>query len=410
MIVFKINDMISLKLENKETNIYVNGKLFRNCKAILLNIPSREIPNLHDINSIDEAVEKLERERINVTIPPHVEFWAHCSNIQTWAELNYDSNILNYMLAFPLLKELATGGDPTAKNRFKSEIVKRLELAYIPIIHFFITEGYFYYFSNDEKTDLWDLVYNALSASLDDICDRDDLSRENVTFLTLSHIIHFNKNQKKKADSLLKDSFKKLFERGHRKSIQALIDDSYLHDYFSSKELLSLLFNSKSPFTKKIIKFFQDNPQSKSIFEKCLREMQQLDKEQMEKIVFPRTKDYSIADYIIGIISVVIDPDINKLYFELKEEDEDEDFIFEPIPIPIPRKLRIEDFSPVLSEELVMGVLTNDWLSHEEICSRLSIKDPSDTIFIKNKLKILKRKEIVSFKIIENENFWKLNE
>ena len=79
MPMFKINDMISLKLENKKTNIYVNDILFRSCKAILLNIPSKEFSNLHDINSIDESMEKLEKKRLNVNIPPHIEFWAHCS-------------------------------------------------------------------------------------------------------------------------------------------------------------------------------------------------------------------------------------------------------------------------------------------------------------------------------------------
>ncbi len=404
MLVFKINDTISLKLENKKTNIYVNDKLFRSCKVILLNVPGKEFSNLHDINSIDEAIEKLEKERLNVDIPPHIEFWAHCSNIQAWAEHDYDSNILNYRLAFPLLKELTSIGDPIAKNRFKNEIVKKFELGYIPIIDFFITENYFKYFDKDKNTDLWDLVYKALSDSLDDICNRDDLSRENITYITLSVLINFHKNHKKKAESLLKNSFKKLFEKGYRKSIQTLIDDSYLHDYFSSKELLSLLFKSKSPFTMKILKFFKNNPQSKYIFKEYLREEEQYDQKRTEKT---GEISNSAKDYIIGIISVIIDPDINRLKFEFESmhnllRGENEDFISKPIPI-------IEDFTPTLSEKLVLNVLTNEWLTHEEIYSKLNIKDPSDSIFVKTKLNILKRKNIVSFKIIENDIFWKLN-
>ncbi len=312
MPMFKINDMISLKLENKKTNIYVNDILFRSCKAILLNIPSKEFSNLHDINSIDESMEKLEKKRLNVNIPPHIEFWAHCSNIQAWAELNYDSNILNYRLSFPLLRELTSLGDPIAKNQLKVEIVKKLELGYIPIIDFHITENYFSYFNEVEKADLWDLVYKALSTSLD-TCNKDDLSRENITYLTLSGLIDVHKNQKKKADSLLKSSFKKLFEKGYGKSIQVLINDTYLHDYFSSKELLSLLFNSKSPFTKKILKFFKDNPQFKYIFEEHLREYEQYDQKRTEKTSKPSD---SAKDYTIGILEVIIDPDINKLYSE----------------------------------------------------------------------------------------------
>ena len=155
-------------------------------------------------------------------------------------------------------------------------------------------------------------MYKALSTSLD-TCNKDDLSRENITYLTLSGLIDVHKNQKKKADSLLKSSFKKLFEKGYGKSIQVLINDTYLHDYFSSKELLSLLFNSKSPFTKKILKFFKDNPQFKYIFEEHLREYEQYDQKRTEKTSKPSD---SAKDYTIGILEVIIDPDINKLYSE----------------------------------------------------------------------------------------------
>jgi len=57
---FKINEIITLKLENNRTNIYVNNELFRHCKYLLLNIPVDNIHEFDDITSIDEAEEYLD--------------------------------------------------------------------------------------------------------------------------------------------------------------------------------------------------------------------------------------------------------------------------------------------------------------------------------------------------------------
>ena len=58
---FKVNDYLSLKLEDNITNIYIKGRLFRQCKYLLLNIFVDEITSLDVIVSIDEAAEKLDR-------------------------------------------------------------------------------------------------------------------------------------------------------------------------------------------------------------------------------------------------------------------------------------------------------------------------------------------------------------
>ena len=61
MIEFKINNHLSLRLEEGKTNVYVKNKLFRQCKYLLLNIAPNEIEIYEDINSIDEAVERLNK-------------------------------------------------------------------------------------------------------------------------------------------------------------------------------------------------------------------------------------------------------------------------------------------------------------------------------------------------------------
>lgn len=144
---FKINEYITLKLEEGITNIYIKFQLFNQCKFLLLEIPVNEITELYDIESIDEATERLDNslernDQPAIEIPPVTEFWGHCSNIQVWAENNYDSRLLHRNLAFPLLKALADVGDPIAKHAFKEEIQKRLDSGYPSVVEFLKAERY----------------------------------------------------------------------------------------------------------------------------------------------------------------------------------------------------------------------------------------------------------------------------
>jgi len=46
MIKFKINEYITLRLENEKSNIYINGELFEQCSYILLRKPVDELAEL----------------------------------------------------------------------------------------------------------------------------------------------------------------------------------------------------------------------------------------------------------------------------------------------------------------------------------------------------------------------------
>ncbi|MFX1398268.1 MAG: leucine-rich repeat domain-containing protein, partial [Promethearchaeota archaeon] len=155
---FEVNEYITLKLEDGMINIYVNGEEFRQCKFLLLEVPVEEITSLEDIESIDEASERLNRsmegnEENERVIPIDAEFWGHCSNLQAWAECDYDTRLLHRDLAFPLLKELTEAGDPLAEKVFKDEIAKRISTGYYPVVHYLLEEGYLDYLS-EEETDM----------------------------------------------------------------------------------------------------------------------------------------------------------------------------------------------------------------------------------------------------------------
>ncbi len=158
---FNVNKYITLKLKYGETIIYVNNERFDQCKFLLLDIPIDEIRSFDKIQSIDEASEKLDNSlepfqdehgflRRRTQIPPEVEFWGHCSNIQVWAENNYDTRLIHRNLAFPLLKKLTEVGDPIAKRVLKEEIAKRFMSYHLPVVKYLLDEKYLYFLESQE--------------------------------------------------------------------------------------------------------------------------------------------------------------------------------------------------------------------------------------------------------------------
>ncbi len=154
---FTLNKFLTLKLEEGKTVIYVNKKPFTQCKYLLLVIPLEYTDDLEDINSIDEAAEKLSHLleedddfESEIKIDPETEFWAHCSNLQAWVENNYDSRLLHYNLAFPLLEALSKAGDLNALKAFKEEIALRLESGYPSVIIFLIAEKFIDYLERED--------------------------------------------------------------------------------------------------------------------------------------------------------------------------------------------------------------------------------------------------------------------
>ncbi|MEE9379602.1 MAG: hypothetical protein V3V33_16375 [Candidatus Lokiarchaeia archaeon] len=153
---FKVNEFLSLKLERGKTFIYVNRKQFKHCKYVLLNISVDDIEKYSSMNSINEVINKLDHsleEDIEI-ISPEVEFWAHCSNLQAWAEYDYNTDLLDSILSFPLLKKLTQEGDPQAKRVFKEEIGKRLMRGEINLSWYLIQGDYLEFLNYEEITSI----------------------------------------------------------------------------------------------------------------------------------------------------------------------------------------------------------------------------------------------------------------
>lgn len=157
---FKINNFINLRLENEITYLYVGNERFEQCNQLLFEIHEYKKESFNEINSIDEFEGKL-RTWSKSDIPPEDEFWGHCSNLQTWAEHNYDTRLLHRNLAFPLLKKLVHAGDLVAKRVFKEEIATRFSSAYPTVVSFLVKEEYLDFMNNEELDFLIEELFTA---------------------------------------------------------------------------------------------------------------------------------------------------------------------------------------------------------------------------------------------------------
>ena len=167
---YQINDYITLKFEDGFTQIYINGEAFMHCIRLILHIPYSEVEKYDEINSIDDAIDIYRKSlyQNNIVegpgarivhgfthdIQPEEEFRGHCSNIQAWAENDYNTCILHSNLAFPLLKRLTEVGDPKARKVFKDEIAKRYEMGDERFRYHLEEMGYLKYLTEEE---LWTL-------------------------------------------------------------------------------------------------------------------------------------------------------------------------------------------------------------------------------------------------------------
>ena len=153
---FKINDLITIKLENRKTNIYVNNVMFIQCKYLLINLESDK--EYEEIESIDDAKKHLSNkmERNHSIIEPKEEYWGHCSNIQAWYENDYDLRIIHTNLGFPLLKRLCECDDKKALGSMKDELFLRVEKGGLKAYRYL--QSYLHFLTDEEHDSLKQFV------------------------------------------------------------------------------------------------------------------------------------------------------------------------------------------------------------------------------------------------------------
>ncbi len=144
----KINQYITLKLIKGKTKIYVGGREFLMCKNIVLNIPINLVETVETMDDLIEVSEITKGDEYD--IDPKTEFWVHSSNFQVWVENDYDTNLLEKNLAFPLLQKLSELGDQRATGRLKEEIARRYLSGSHNTKQYLYNERYLDYLSQEE--------------------------------------------------------------------------------------------------------------------------------------------------------------------------------------------------------------------------------------------------------------------
>jgi len=198
---FKINEFLTLKLEERKTNIYVKGERFKQCKFLMLSIPIKETERFDEIESIDEAADMLgwtaERQLgVEYKINPENEFWGHCSNLQVWNEHEYDTRLLHSNLAFSLLRKLAEVGDPIANRVYKEEIVKRFESGYPSVIAYILEEELLTHLNSEERSYIIEQNLPAILKAIDRLS-------EDEIYEIYNYLIQEGKKTKKIEDHFL---------------------------------------------------------------------------------------------------------------------------------------------------------------------------------------------------------------
>ncbi len=238
---FKVNNYIVLKLERGKTNIYIKNRLFKQCKSLVLNIPKYKLDTFDDLNSIDDVADRLNKSFNvrNFTIPPELEFWGHCSNLQVWVEMNYDTRLIHSNLAFPLLKKLVEIGDNMALRVFKEEIVKRFKSENFTVINYLLKENYINYLSEEELEHIF-LENNESLRTFYEL--NSGLSKPwNHRYQLLIHLMELGDVLARK---FLKEDIKKRIYNNNLNFIEILRSNSHLLLLFSEKELSDIFLEN----------------------------------------------------------------------------------------------------------------------------------------------------------------------
>jgi len=124
-----INEYLDVAWDTADERVHVliAGEPFIHCKFLI----ARVTPTDADVSSIDDLArerkaKKFEHGGIRNYLTVQEEVFARASNIQAWADNDYDTRLLHSNISFPLLNALAEAGDAKARRVIGSEVAGRI--------------------------------------------------------------------------------------------------------------------------------------------------------------------------------------------------------------------------------------------------------------------------------------------
>lgn len=79
-------------------------------------------------------------------------------------------------------------------------------------------------------------------------------------------------------------------------------------------------------------------------------------------------------------------------------------------PLKKMKKLDLPELKSPMSNEKIYKILSEEWLTLDQIAIKLNLNDDNDIQFLKLKLKKLKRENLLSFKVRENQHYWTVSD
>ncbi|MFX1446496.1 MAG: hypothetical protein ACFFHV_24145 [Promethearchaeota archaeon] len=265
---FRVNEYITLKLENGSTNVYIGGKYHTQFKLLMVKKPNGKIEPSHISESYDDSAERLRKSldptkipeilKCSEEIPPEVEFTTYCATLKNWADSDYKTDLLARNIAIPLLQKLTDVGDPLAKKIFKEEIAKRFNNGHLSFILYFIKSGYLALLTTTEERET---IYYKNNEKLRDLIA--DLLQGDYTSKTqaFSILIRLIRAKDQKAKEILHEQILKAFNSGDLKLLDFFRDHYNLRN-LSNEEKQSVFYENNKQIRKMINIALQDEENS----------------------------------------------------------------------------------------------------------------------------------------------------
>jgi tetratricopeptide (TPR) repeat protein len=228
---YKIDNYISLKLLFSKTIIYICDYLFLTCQKVALSLVPSEFDKFEDFKDIDDIIKYYKSKKTlqsEVLISPEEEFWAHCSNLQTWAESGYNTSLLSKNLSFPILVELSKRGISKFAIILKEELIYRIKAGGIKTLLYFIADTEVNYLEYLGEDDLFDGLLSLEEA---------DIMKDITQFIPLEYTLTTSLLDSRRFPSVRSE--KKMhfcIEDGHIAELELL-----LNDYVSSTDYLEAI-------------------------------------------------------------------------------------------------------------------------------------------------------------------------
>jgi DNA-binding Xre family transcriptional regulator len=207
----KLNQYITVKLYGhrsfKSTLIFIDNKYFMMCFHLILNLKPNNLEKYDEIRSIDEIINNpiYQEGNQDFELEGEQEFIGHCSNLEVWIENDYNTEILDSHLSFPILKKLSKLGDKKAQIKFKEEIARRISSEYFPTIRYLCDNGYLKKLSIAEITSIADNIKEPLLrfylTHFKEFNEYDEYANYRIKQIWIDKTLH--KKEKDEADNIM---------------------------------------------------------------------------------------------------------------------------------------------------------------------------------------------------------------